>query len=51
LGLAIARRFARAAGGDVILVESEAGSTTFRLKLPANTNSEFVVQAVEIHKF
>ena len=51
LGLSIARRFARAAGGDVILLKSGAGSTTFRLNLPANTNSEFVLQAVEIHKF
>jgi signal transduction histidine kinase len=51
LGLAIARRFARAAGGDVLLVNSSAGSTTFRLMLPVSPISDFVAQAVEIHKF
>jgi signal transduction histidine kinase len=51
LGLAIARRFARAAGGDVLLVNSSAGLTTFRLMLPVSPISDFVVQGVEIHKF
>jgi signal transduction histidine kinase len=51
LGLAIARRFARAAGGAVLLVSSADDSTTFRLMLPVSPISDFVVQGVEIHKF
>lgn len=35
LGLAIARELMRAQGGDVSLVETSAGGTTFRLELPA----------------
>ena len=34
LGLWLARESARAAGGDVLLVDDRPGSTTFRARLP-----------------
>ena len=40
LGLAIARELARAHGGDVTLVKSDASGTVFRITLPSGTNGE-----------
>jgi signal transduction histidine kinase len=40
LGLAIARELARAHGGDVTLVRSDASGTVFRITLPSGTTGE-----------
>jgi signal transduction histidine kinase len=39
LGLAIARDLMRAQGGDLVLIETTGGGTTFRLTLPAPTET------------
>jgi signal transduction histidine kinase len=43
LGLAIARELMRAQGGDLVLVETTGGGTTFRLSLPAPAEAAAVL--------
>ncbi|HUG41761.1 MAG TPA: PAS domain-containing protein [Longimicrobiales bacterium] len=39
LGLSVARRLARVMGGEVVVLDTSAGGTTFRVDLPAHANA------------